>query len=508
MKAFEATLILGFFLLLAFSGSREVLLLQVRMLFPLQGDIIAQGQIPSCEVMTIPNSVFSPAYEAQLESRSGDSPDIFAMARRTKLDEMALPPVEMWRAHPLQRWAAFHLASTLYAERHAPDFRDRAANVMAYARIVLNEAREAEPANGALALAAASVHFSWDEDEEAIVALKDAVQLGNWHLGNTEAMLHRKRLFEQLGLTELDAQFATMGRPLDMYARIVSQNIVDGLKRKMTIAVDAGDKDEFLSLFHLLKSLQAQRWSDHGMWNEIKHVHMDLWLPDEQLIPAIMRSLNRPIPDRSLGFRQTDRIQTEAAHDFLIQFARVPEAEASFSGSPDHALKAHSDHMCNAGWRARLLAHFWASVWGSMGLITLCFVIACLLGQALLQCVGRVAGWPRGKRIAAAVLMFATAAVVGIILLEGPVRGVTQQAGMGQVRLTYQPYVDAFALSTYVFMLAWLGSLNSIPQSIALAFRILANWRVNVTLWLLTLPLSAWYRSQLCRLILQDDFGV
>lgn len=475
--------------LLVIPGTREVLVLDLRILTQAQGKTVAQGQPPSCSIYIIPNTEFSPGYQAALRAKSSESPDAYALACATgSCKEIKPPSPELWLNHPLAIWGAFRLAAVVEdRSHHGTNFLTSPSPYLPIAGETIGLLRRTFPTNGALALAQASLLFSKGDDTAALAALREAAALRIWQSGMDQAFQHHVALFRAAGLSALDSAIEASQQGGDTPGLLVCQDIRHHLNHLMRLAVEAGDDEQFRKLFRLVKDLQLPHWHGEGMRNYFRGFR-----PSDDLTMAMAKRLGREIPEWGSGasFDTIRGAESKALEDFLIQVVGNEPLHATMDPTRlarFRATEKQLSHEC-------LIQSTWATIAGILSLVG--FEFAVMFGVVALL-YRRLAGppgeyWlPRSRSFWFFLVPTVAALCLWVAVIE---RELLQEPGMNAPKLGNQPYWMAFLFVALAVVCHGLLHRSDLPKWLRLFFGLYSSWKSWLGLSFVSIAVAACFR--------------
>lgn len=283
----------------------------VRALFNIQyGKMEVVGQVRGGPV-NIPLSSFNQSVAESWAAHSGDSIDAFILSESCRWTDRAIPSGDLWRGHPLIEWAAIAATQDAYdaVNGREPPLKDKCPKAFDIIRVAQSE----HPDNGALWLAEAIVHFSNDDDDSAIAALKVAAEKPNWRSRENAAYQHLNALLQREGLPAFDA--ASESEAATRCQQRLGRGVRD-VERLMTKAVQEQDDARFALLLNLLYRLQQCRWDD--MISALPIISA----PDsDELLTAMTLRLNQQTPsDQKDAVDDWRQVERRIAYDFVCTF--------------------------------------------------------------------------------------------------------------------------------------------------------------------------------------------
>lgn len=304
---FRAGLLLLLGTTLVLPGTRELHLLNTRLLLRLQGDrTFVRGRFCGGLSGVVPTVDFSETYREQCVAVSASSPDAFILAWNLDNIYAAFPPAPAWQGHPLVERAALELASRVaslsWPETRRPATQPASSSFDRYPRETIEHALElialaqrAHPENGGLWLAEAAVRYCQEDDREAVLALRVAAAKPAWdHQRQLFFTLMRDRLLAE-GLPMSDACLRARFRAdCSNGAFWVMRRSRLGLVGMIAQAIQQGDHEQVSALLSLLRSLQQAHWPDNWPPNAFSR-------PIEQyeetgLLEAMAQAIGRSLP--------------------------------------------------------------------------------------------------------------------------------------------------------------------------------------------------------------------
>ena len=251
-----------------FPSTREAQSLCLRWLLNLAGNTVvygAYGYGASFDFVEfeIPNVQFTEKYTQELKAHSTNSLDDFARATGSgKLtyyrDLLRFPPFEAaWTNSPLLTWMTLRQAAWSVDEC---DTNPMPPAMLKSCLFLAHTAERADPGNGAFWQAEAALDFAARDNADALSALWTAASLTNWDAGSANAFAYLIRLYQQAGLSQLDA-VAHAGSEIDQ-PEVPWQNS-QFIQNQMVQAVRQEKPEQFSRLLQLLVELRRRDWADH-----------------------------------------------------------------------------------------------------------------------------------------------------------------------------------------------------------------------------------------------------
>ncbi len=485
--------------LLAVPATREVLVLNLRILTQMQGKTIAQGQPPSCFIHIIPNAEFSRRHCEELGTKSSESVDAYVLACFSgRWNELEPPPPESWLNHPLAIWGAFRLASAVEDRSyHGTNFFSSPSPYLPVAEETIRLLRKTHPTNGALALAEASVLFSKGDDEAALKALGVAASLREWQYDADRVFEYHKALFQAAGLTSLDASIEAGNKGGDTSCLTVCRDIRHHLNHLMRLAVIAGEDERFRELFQLVKDLQVSFWHGQGMGNYFRG-----FSSSDDLTRAMAERLGRVIPERG-GAESYDAIrkaETEAERDFLAQTVN----DRQFHVAVDPTRLARFKEAKHQTSQRCLIRSLWASAFGVLSLSSLHLAVTfALIGLHFRLLAGELSNRWLPKSRSFWLCLFP---MIIMLTLWGAIieRELLQEAGMGAPNLGNEPYWSAFLCVAIAIVSHGILHRSDLPKWLRIPFAIFSDWKSWLSFSFFSTVLAAIFRVSTAEFVRQD----
>ncbi len=283
----------------------------IRALFNIQyGKTEVVGQVYSGPI-NVPLSSFNQSAAENWAAQSGDSIDAFMLSVSYRWAERDIPSGDFWRGHPLIEWGAIAATEDAYDAAHynVPPSRSKCPKALDIIQIAQSE----HPDNGALWLAEAVVHFSNDDDDNAIAALNVAAEKPNWRSRENAAYQHLNALLQREGLPAFES--ASESEAATRCQQRLGRGVRD-VERLMTKAVQDLEDDRFDSLLNLLYRLQQCRWDDMTYpWPIISPPDSD------ELLTAMTLRMNQETPSNQRETANDWRmVGRRITYDFAITF--------------------------------------------------------------------------------------------------------------------------------------------------------------------------------------------
>jgi hypothetical protein len=409
MRIGFALLAIVFVITLVIPSTREAHVLCLRLVFPAQGKTFVRGQPSGCISYTIPNVQFSDGYRAELIANANRSPNDFALAATTsEWCDLQFPPAQLWTNHPLLNWGALTCGYTASAYRTNDHDRSEAENI-------IKIAEAAQPDNGALWLAEALFRFDQHHDEAAVAALELAVKKTNWMTSNKQNFEHLTALYQDAGLSQLDATLAANLASCENPLQMIQMKLKSNLSGLMVAAIDSSNDDEFLNLLTLLVDLRKIDWKDGSTF--LRNTFG--WFgADDELFEAMRKRLG--VESQTFSDYSKERIfREEVFRDYLARQTNQMIV-GRFWGQADLAVTEKNLRGQMQGgflFRREMIAASSVSLSGfstALFLYVLFIVILPALPLIWLRRVGEIHGsWP--KRPAFWVLMMAST-TIGVVI--------------------------------------------------------------------------------------------
>lgn len=397
--------------------TREIQILTGRMLLRLwhpTANVSVQGRHQDNPGdLDVPNVYFTDEYKNRLIAGAAVSPDAFIKAAPYNSRYTAAPTIQLWDSHPLMEWIAFRLTARSILDSLSQDTATPKFDPLKSLEFV-RAAQRADPANGALWLAEASLRGLMDQTDSAVQALEAAAEKKTWRSPNGAATAYIKTLLESDGLPPIDAVRDAGGAsvPLNL---ISNWAIRRGISRALAEAILKDDRGKILSLLALIQKLEEPKWEGRVLENRLKLLSVSPdWI---DVLHAIAVKLE--IPQKLEWYRYEAKKQImrqylaryagpEKVND-LFQQAQLSEAQRNlesheFWGSlPQNVISWNQKF---GGWSRDLL---------------LFFILASILMNALfVGCWNRVepgGGLSRDARFGASAMRVML--VVGLIVILG-----------------------------------------------------------------------------------------
>ena len=426
--------VLLFLLSLYFLSVREAHVLCARLLLHLRGETFVQGNPPGCVIYTIPNVQFTENHKQALRSRSKNSLDDFVLASATgNYFKLESPPASAsWSGHPLLEWAAFRLAwvsRQQYADLNPTNLPP--TNVVALATLnnahqAIQLAQTANPTNGALWLAEASVCFTEKQDQVALAALQTAATNRNWSANSATAFSYITDLLEKAGLSELDAAMEAKEQTPDLSLLSIQGNCMRSFHEQLVAAVTAKDEQQFSTLLRLLVELRRAERSD---WGEYSMNSFRRFQGYDELINPMAKQLGQnPLPEsETVPYEQIRKMRDQIFQDYINKYADQKTVASFLTQSEDYRTEKKL-RMENRGSRSQSVMWSWlrSTVAGFLSLLALSLLAISLLFEIVLWSLRKYADQPsklpRRKEfwiVASLVLIASTAVFANFWITSG-----------------------------------------------------------------------------------------
>ena len=465
-----------FLVSLLIPASREMHVLAARFLLHVRGDTFVRGQPSGCAVYTIPNVQFTEKHQQELRERSRNSLEDYVVARATRdYFKLQLPPAAVATNHPLLQWAAFQFASIPRqyqapagsTNRTVPSAADLSS--MKTAQQFVQLAQSVDSTNGALSLAEAVLYFGEQRDEVALAALRLAATNGDWNAHTEKSFGYIVKLFENAGLSRLDAAIeANFQAP--SYSVLALQGMIRRqLERLMIMAVTNRNDRRFSELLGILVELRKAEWADKDTLfaNSFRYFSF----PDDLINAMTARLGQDPLPESKefsvAIFEKQRTLRRQVFHDFLAKHADGQVATAFLAQTSTVKTEKKLRRQINE-------AHFQAFLWpgvgssaaGAMALFLLSLLVIgvlCGLPFVWLKRSGNTHGqWPRSISFwmaSALVLVISIALFCNFLFAIG----IYSKVGFGPAEPppALSPFVQALLLSFVLCAVLFGGLLGS-----------------------------------------------
>lgn len=379
-----------------------------RMLFHLRGETMVRGQPPGCIIYTIPNVVFTDAYQAELRKASANSPEIYVLASSTgDYSKLEPPPTSAWTNHMLLKWGALQmsrLAAQAGGETNESGISKRALAFAEIALPLVRHAQSVEPTNGTYWLAEAAVQFARKDDAAALAALRIAASNNVWRADMENTFTNMISLFLKAGLSKLDAVTAANLLSPTTSTLWLQTVIRHNFGRLMEAAVRRSDDEEFNRLFQLLVELRRASWDERSF--EFLNMFRNSLSRDglEDAMAVRIGIVIPPEPDRyDAESRIREKLRSQAFQDYLNRYGTV-ETFARFRGQADgnNTIRSLRKQLVRVHTDSLMLKWAISSTMGLFASLVLALLIVGVLSELPflgLQGSARAFGyWPCGWR--------------------------------------------------------------------------------------------------------------
>ncbi|MEI6196437.1 MAG: hypothetical protein WCS42_19125, partial [Verrucomicrobiota bacterium] len=374
------------------TSTREAHVLCVRLLLHLKGNTFVQGSPPGCIIYTIPNVQFTEKYRLLLRDRSTNSLDDFvrATAGGGYFDVTSPAPSLIWSNHTLLEWAALRMAwvsCQQYADlnpTNLPATNAIALAAMKNARHAIQIAQTTYLTNGALWVAEAAVCFTERKDQAGLEALQIAVTNLNWSADSANAYSKIAELFENAGLSKLDAANEANNQLPDGAALSIQGNCMRAIHRLMIAAIQDKDEHRFSMLLKLLVNLRRATWSDKG---DIIHNSFRRFFGDDDLVKAMAKQLGRnPLPESDNATYEIRRqMRSQIFQDYINLYADQKTVAIFQTQGEDFATeKSLRSEIRELRWRAMMWPWIFSTISGVLSLLALSLFVIALLFEIVL----------------------------------------------------------------------------------------------------------------------------
>jgi hypothetical protein len=400
----------------------------------LKGETFVQGNPPGCMVYTIPNVQFTERRRQELRSRSTNSLDDFVLATATgSYFELESPSAEeSWSNHPLLEWAALRLAwicSRQYSDSNptnVPVANETARASVTNAFGAIQIAQKADPTNGALWLAEASLHFAQKQDQAALAALRMAANNGNWIASTAPMFSYVAGRLKKAGLSQLDASYEADNLSADWSLLYIQGKCMRSLQGLMIAAVKADDAEQFSMLLKVLTELRRVERSGTG---ELAMNSFRSYRGNDEFINAMAQQMGKnPLPDSGkVTYEERSKLREQIAAEFISRVADQKTVASFVTQSEDYRterqLRVDSSQL---RWRSVLWNAMFTSMTGYLALLMLSLLVLALIIEVVLLSLRRfssqIGKLPRRKGfwvIACVALIASTAVFFNFITVSG-----------------------------------------------------------------------------------------
>ncbi len=462
-----------FTITMAVPSTREAHLLCFNLLIHREGKTYVQGQPSGCVIYIIPNVQFSESYKLKLIGELEHSPDNFFLAYYPRKPwNSSAPPAKDWFSHPLLEWAVLNCVG----DSSVTNKED-----LKFARELLDLAKQKDENNGGLWLAEAALNFKEGKDDPAWTALEISASVKtNWVADTPEEFGYCASLFEQAGLSKLDAAVEANWRSSHLGLVYVQGQIMREIGDCMVSAVQTTNDARFCEILSHVLDLGRIEWVTRNQTTQNTFAN---FRPDDDLINAMRKRLGEPQLSEDFATRQEQRAS------ILLKFVdRLPDQKVAgrLLGRWDasKSLKELRGQRSQLLLRKNMLLEAFVSMAGGLSVITLILLASLVLQLLPFEWLRRSGGiygiWPNRLRF----WIFSVCALIaaGYVCTIGFFRlGLFNEVGFPSVeRSELNPLAKALILSVILsvfwfaaLILGWKTakkSFNPSPAIILLAF--------------------------------------
>lgn len=357
-------------------------MLCLRWLLHLDGKTFVEG-LPDDDYFfedIIPNVQFTPKYLKELQGRSTNSLDDFALSFAAGYEHLPhLPTVESaWTNSPLLPWMTLQM-SWMATETHGTNPIPQSS--LNSALSLMHLAQMAKPDNGAFWQAEARVDIGAHDNGAALRALWTAAQKGKWNAGEAGSFSELTNVLLRAGLSELDA----VTKADEQFPSAMQHGINGFLDVLMTQSVHDDQPQEFLKLLQLLVELRRGDWVDEDP--RICNVYRE-FSGSRELTEAMAAQLKINLAtnwtELDLDYGNYHSIRHKVFEDYLNRYAD-PVTMVTFNSQAeaDHTEQNLRDQLSEADGRAMDWPMLGAQIAGVGSLVMISLLCLALTFEAL-----------------------------------------------------------------------------------------------------------------------------